>query len=702
MNDLVGQQLGNYRLIKLLGSGSYGDVYFGEHLILSGRLVAIKVLHGSIDQIGERESFLREAQVLAKLQHSSILSILDAGIYNSFPYLVTEYAPNGNVHRRYPTGTKLLLNDIVVLTKQVAAALQYAHDQALIHRDVKPENMLLNAEDAVLLSDFGIAVTASTSSQGTQNLAGTIPYMAPEQIRGKAVRASDQYSLGVVIYEWLCGRRPFEGSFTEIASQHLFLPPPTLHEVIATISPEIEHVVMKALSKTPEQRFPSIAEFAIALEEASRLVTFSPIEESITLIQEPTDVRENTNPPTMPLTVNEAIGENLPVSIKMIGEVKESPVSDATNFPGEVNESFIPNPTNDIPGQIAETALKVIVTPKDPSLLQSIQSYVVSLLPTVNALQGTKGAIAPDKPIATWQGHVQEVYAVIWSPDSKFVASAGADGTVQVWEPSTKRRSAMYHANGKVRALAWSPDAKYIASAGKGKKIQLWDRATGGESVSYTALKEVYALAWSPDGKYIASGGMDGILHIWDTRKKSESYAFKGHTDWIRAVAWSPDGVHIASAGNDKTVYVWNFSSRVARPITTFTKHTDWVRAVAWSPKGDCIASAGDNPKKDNPNIYVWNAKTGEIKVCYTGHATKWTGGVLALVWSPDGQSIVSAGEDQTVHLWNPNDGTPMFQYEGHLAPVDTLAWSPDGQKIASGSYDRRVQIWQVPSSRGN
>ena len=140
--------------------------------------------------------------------------------------------------------------------KQIASALQYAHDERFIHRDVKPENMLIGRRGEVLLSDFGIALVAQSSRyQSTQDMVGTMAYMAPEQIQGKPRPASDQYALGIVVYEWLSGIRPFHGAFTEIVAQHLAAPPPPLHEKVPTIPPGVENVVMTALAKDPKARF---------------------------------------------------------------------------------------------------------------------------------------------------------------------------------------------------------------------------------------------------------------------------------------------------------------------------------------------------------------------------------------------------------------------------------------------------------------
>src|SRR5437762_4455124 len=210
MADRVGQQMGNYQLIRLLGEGGFAEVYLGEHIHL-GTQAAIKVLHTQITN-DDIDKFRTEARTVARLIHPNIVRVLEFGVEGKTPFLVMDYASNGTLRQRHPRGTHLPLASIVNYVKQLADALQYAHDEKLIHRDIKPENMLLGRRNEVLLSDFGIAVIAqSTRMQSTQEVVGTAYYMAPEQLQGKPRLASDQYALGVVVYEWLSGSRPFHG-----------------------------------------------------------------------------------------------------------------------------------------------------------------------------------------------------------------------------------------------------------------------------------------------------------------------------------------------------------------------------------------------------------------------------------------------------------------------------------------------------------
>lgn len=204
----IGQQFGNYRLTSLVGRGGFAEVYLGEHVYLKTQ-AAIKILQTRLSS-EEQERFYAEARTVAHLQHEHIVRVLEFGLKDdSIPYLVMEYAPNGTLRERFPRGKPVPFAHILPPLKQVASALHYAHSANLIHRDIKPENMLLGTHNEVLLSDFGIALMIKGSQrQDAQEVAGTVTYMAPEQLQGRPTRASDQYALAVVVYEWLSGQRP--------------------------------------------------------------------------------------------------------------------------------------------------------------------------------------------------------------------------------------------------------------------------------------------------------------------------------------------------------------------------------------------------------------------------------------------------------------------------------------------------------------
>ncbi len=262
--------IGDYKVVQPLGEGGFASVYLGQEFH-KGTPAAIK-----LPKEQQVHDFINELRRTILLQHPNIVKILDFGIRtpDNTAFIIMEYAPNGSFRDKYPRNTRVPLNMVVTAVKQVASALQYAHEQRVIHRDVKPENLLLNVRNLVLLSDFGIATasrTAMTSNTAQGDIIGTYAYMAPEQLKGRPIPASDQYSLAIMVYEWLCGELPFEArEFMQWRYQHQEVPPPSLRDSVPSLAPAVEQVVLRALAKKPEERFERVETFASALEQAAR------------------------------------------------------------------------------------------------------------------------------------------------------------------------------------------------------------------------------------------------------------------------------------------------------------------------------------------------------------------------------------------------------------------------------------------------
>jgi serine/threonine protein kinase len=273
MADRAGQVVGKYRLIRKLGTGGFAEVYLGEHVQL-GTQAAIKLLHNSLMSATEIEQFRQEARTIANLTHPHIVRVLDFDALSGMPYLVMDYAPGGPLRQKYPTGTILPLFLVLPHVQQIAQGLQYAHDRKIVHRDVKPQNLLIGRSEEMLISDFGISVVAETTSrQQSQGFAGTLAYAAPEQIQGHPRPESDQYSLAMIVYEWLTGAPAFTGSMIEVMWKQVNTPPPSLRSKVPAIPPAAEQVILKALSKDPRDRYPSIQAFASALTQANTGIT---------------------------------------------------------------------------------------------------------------------------------------------------------------------------------------------------------------------------------------------------------------------------------------------------------------------------------------------------------------------------------------------------------------------------------------------
>ena len=250
MVDHIGQQFGHYRLLRHIGEGSFADVYLGEHKYLEVP-AAIKVLRMDM-RLNAQNAFLREARIIAHLLHPHIVRVLDFGFHKQTPYLAMEYTSKGTLRVLCPGGTRLPPEQVIDYVKQIASALDFAHGEGVVHRDVKPENLLLNSKGEVILSDFGIAVVQhSLASLSEQKFAGTPLYTAPEQIQNRPCPASDQYAVAIMVYEWLCGKPPFHGALYEILNQHLNEDPPSLCARVPQLPLAVEDAVFGALAKDP-------------------------------------------------------------------------------------------------------------------------------------------------------------------------------------------------------------------------------------------------------------------------------------------------------------------------------------------------------------------------------------------------------------------------------------------------------------------
>jgi outer membrane protein assembly factor BamB/serine/threonine protein kinase len=280
--------IGEYRLMQKLGGGGFSTVHLAEH-IREHSQVAIKILRVSLIKKEDFRDFLNETRTMIRLCHPHIMPLLDVGLSREdFPFLVMEYASEGTLRDRHSKGAQVPLATIVEYVEQIASALQYAHDRRIIHRDVKPENMLLRVDGTLLLSDFGIAkIMEQTTLVSMQTRIGTPVYMAPEQHTGYPCFASDQYALAVVVYEWISGTRPFQGTREWLAVQHVTAPPPSLLNQRPMLPSSVEQVVFKALSKTPEQRFATVQEFATALRVAVQQATVSVVHAKEPPLDEP-------------------------------------------------------------------------------------------------------------------------------------------------------------------------------------------------------------------------------------------------------------------------------------------------------------------------------------------------------------------------------------------------------------------------------
>jgi WD40 repeat protein len=529
--------------------------------------------------------------------------------------------------------------------------------------------MLINPNRDIWLSDFGMAlITQSSHYQSTQEVVGTAAYMAPEQLQGKPQPASDQYALGVVIYEWLSGERPFRGSFTEIASQHMLAPPPPLYGRIPAITPDIESVVLTALNKDPQRRFKTMDAFVTALEQAYRSdrsgTTVQSGETTITMSQ--VDELEVPTHTISPATNQQALQPQVSGASPVEPQVSTGGVSRRTVLLGLAGLVGILA----VGGGITGIALSRGFSHNNPP-----------------AVPPTHPTPLPAGVVYIYHNHTLDVYAAAWSPDGKRVVSGSADRTVQVWDATTGSHALIYRGHtDEINSVSWWSEVRLIASGSKDNTVRIWDSGNGNTVTIYKGhTQPVRTVVWAPSGSHIASGGDDKTVQVWDGITQASISTYKRHTDVVWAVDWSFDGKQVVSASQDKTVQVWDATT--GNSILTYQGHTAGALGVAWSPDGKYIASCSRDA-----TVQVWDATTGNNIFTYRGH----TADVWAVAWSHDGRRIASGGKDTTVQIWDSMTGDHVFIYPHHTSIIWAAYWSPTAQLIASASSDQTVQVWQA------
>ena len=276
---------GRYELLELIGKGGMSSVYKAHDRLLD-RQIAVKILHPHFTEDEEYvERFRREARAVAQLSHPNIVTVIDRGEDERRQFIVFEYVEGENLKQMLERTGPMPVRDALLLTLQMARALAFAHGRGLIHRDVKPQNVLLNADGQAKMTDFGIA--RSVDVQGvtiTGTVLGTSEYIAPEQARGQRVDAqTDVYSLGVVLYELLVGGVPYEGeTFVTVALKHVNEPVPPVLERRPDLPPRVALAVERAMAKSPDERFSSMQEVIDELEAC--LAELDPAGEQATMI----------------------------------------------------------------------------------------------------------------------------------------------------------------------------------------------------------------------------------------------------------------------------------------------------------------------------------------------------------------------------------------------------------------------------------
>jgi len=594
MSDLIGKTLGPYRILEQIGAGGMATVYKAYQPSMD-RYVAVKILPHYLSTQDEQflKRFQREARAIARLEHPHILPVHDYGEAGGVTYIAMRYIEAGTLKQHLAKGP-LPLNEINRLIGQVGSALDYAHRLGVIHRDVKPGNVLIDNQGNAFLTDFGLARMMETSQEltGSGVGVGTPAYMSPEQGQGvKADHRSDLYSLGVILYEMVTGHVPFEAETPmAVMLKHITDPLPLPRAVRPDVPEAIERVILKALAKAPADRFQTAAEMVQALGVASR--------------------KANAAEPERPSAPMAAPAREDVSLMTRVQRIWEQPRGRAGLIGGGlIALAMLGLLLSRIPGNIALLGPGTTVTKTSASVAQAA-TPTREATPTATSVSARPTATtAAPTPTAELPISLTETPDLLALGESLEICSG--DICICKNGDCTPTGLSQTYVNFSPNHLSWSPDGTSFVftacllesvlnnpSAACTSKTYIAQRGGSGvfEIPLQPAVDHYANPAWSPDGNWIAAMTACGLSMIRPDGTGYRMVVPYNGLDCPWAIAWSPDSQRLAWIGGmggatTTSTYVWvaNSDGTNAR-IVFYSRDVELIAPIAWNSSGDSVA----------------------------------------------------------------------------------------------------------------
>jgi len=739
---------GDYELLEEIGRGGQGVVYRARQKSLN-RIVALKVIalgHWATDAHIKR--FRLEAEAAASLDHPRIIPIYDIGDRDGSCYFSMKFVEGGQldeVVRRDP----IPIRRAAELVAKLARTVHYAHQRGILHRDIKPGNILLDASGEPHLTDFGLArlVEKESTITRTMEVFGTPSYMAPEQAGGQnkqLTTATDVYGLGAVTYHLLTGQPPFAGGTTyETIRQVLETEPRRPSLLNGAVNRDLETICLKCLEKEPAKRYGSAEALA---EDFERFLRNEPIRSR--RISKPERVWRWCK--RKPVVASLAAGLVVVVVVGFAGVLwqlhrvqQEQAIEWRNLYAADMNLAHQAWEEGNL--QRAQTLLRAHLPQTGREDLRGFEwRYLWHLCRdqsrfTFNRVNfSTKVylgfnwrdlAMAADgHTVVTASGNAlrwldmlnqREVQMLRVDTESvgplatasnqpgliAYAATSGKEGLQDLAHAERHGASAdkirCISATGETllgggvnescTALALSPDGTLLASGGPyfvTDAVRLWNVKTGAQIGRYTT-EGATSIVFSPDGKHLVCATADTRIQILEIPTLRVLKTLEGHMAFVNSLAFDPTGKQLASADNDSQIILWSFPE--GREVTRLRGHRGPVSDIAFAPDGRMLASTGTDH-----TVRLWNLGSPGVHTILHGHR----GAVKSVLFSNDGKEIYTSSDDGTVKVWPlaPPDSNDILR---HQKAAVALAFSPDGKLLASADYvGRTAWIWDMATRR--
>jgi WD40 repeat protein len=669
-----------------------GTVYKARDPVLE-RLVALKTMSEALLVEEEmRDRFYREARSAARLQHINIVTIYELGEVEGVPFIAMELLDGQTLSSLMDQDRPARLDEKVGLVVQICRGLDFAHKRGVIHRDIKPGNIQVLPDGTVKILDFGIALReGSTVKTKTGLVMGTPNYMAPEQIIGTPVdHRADMWAVGVILYELLGGRRPFESDTI----------PSLIYRIVHQSLPELEShklglprrlidVVDKTLSKDPNARFRDMTEMAGALQESLG----APVSEKI--ISD--EARESgylrnyqlgrtllaQGQPARALEAArraQALDPARPEVVKLIEEVEsylrkyaDAPTIAAGGGARGAKESL------DVEKWIDEARLALTAGKRTEAL--RIVDDVLTMEPNFPPAVELREIL--DKPAAPGRARTGQLRTY-------------TQAEVRLKRASSFQVQTTFGEKVATQVVAVDPRGQIIAAGGSDGSIRLWNLTTRSKVATLRSGMHrragheglVTSLVFSGDGAFIASGHVDGAIHIWSMDTGEELEVRLGHDGAIGGVEFSPDGSLLASGGMDATLKLWDMEMvRLGEAQRRLIRQPAGVGALKFARDGALVVTG-------HPNriLRVHDVSTGRLNATLRGHSAA----VSFLAVAPDGNLVASGSQDRTIRLFDLQRRAEVGALEGHKKSISSISFFPDGQQAASVAMEDHLIVWDL------
>ncbi|MCA9150573.1 MAG: serine/threonine protein kinase, partial [Planctomycetales bacterium] len=619
-------KLHHFQISRVIGQGGMGIVLeaFDTHL---HRTVALKVLNPQYQSHDvARQRFCREGRAAAAISHEHVVPMYQVAkaAEGEVAYLVMQLIEGDTLEDRLSNGQPLPPNEVARIGMQIAAGLSAAHKREMVHRDIKPGNVLIEADtNRVKLTDFGLARAADdVKLTKTGMVTGTPLYMSPEQTLGEtADERSDLFSLGVVMYEMATGQAPFQAPSAIGVMQNITkLTPDAPHKVNRDISRPLSDLIMSLLAKKPEDRPESASAVATAL--ASIVSEYGPISPLQVPAVAATEVkklsgsyRRNERRWVLAAWLAGAIGL-LSLAVTFF---HKNGADSGDSFPAVV----LP----DNPG----TVWSIDFTPDGKNIAAAIEDGSIRIWD-----------VDEQTLLKSFNAHRGIAWMVVYHPTRPLLMSSGDDGAVRLWNSDSYDLVKEWKMDDSVRGVAFSPDGTKIAAGDRAGELRVFDIESREELATTNYDAAIMGIDYSTDGKLIASVGSDKLVRLFDSKTLAERNVMSGHTGPVYNVKFNSEGPLVASVGWNKNIHVWN--AQTGKEAMSLKGSEGDIWGVAF-----CSSNRHLITGEQQGATRVWDLTTGEVIATLRGH----TSSVHNVTLDPTAHRIATSSRDGTIRVWD-------------------------------------------------